>query len=286
MATTATSELAACLRSCRERVGPSDVGLVAGGQRRVRGLRREELAHLAGVSMDYLTRLEQGRALHPSASVLGALARALRLSDIERDHLFRLADQPPPGPGAIATHIPASVQRLMDRLTDVPVLITTAAREIIAANLLAQALFPEASAPSRRERTLAWRRFMGLHSSRVLTADELGDDEAILVAELQTALSRYPADDYLAALVSDLRGDSVRFEQLWTSHELAGRHAHQKRFRHPQVGPLTLDCDDLSVDGSDLHIVVFTAAPRSPSEEALALLGAIGLQRFGVEHCS
>ena len=138
------TELASCLRAWRERVSPLDVGLPAGGQRRVSGLRREEVAQLAGVSMDYLTRLEQGRAAHPSASVLGSLARALRLSDLERDHLYQLAGQPLPGDGVIDTHIPASVLALIDRLADVPVLVTTAAREIIAANPLAAALMPEA----------------------------------------------------------------------------------------------------------------------------------------------
>jgi transcriptional regulator with XRE-family HTH domain len=156
-----TEELAGCLRSWRERVSPADVGLSAGGQRRVSGLRREEVAQLAGVSMDYLTRLEQGRAANPSAAVLGALARAPRLSDDERAHLFDLAGQPMPGPGVIDTHIPASVQRLMDRLADVPVLVVTVAGETLAANPLASALLGDLTGLSRRERTLAWRNFTG-----------------------------------------------------------------------------------------------------------------------------
>src|SRR6185437_13678227 len=122
---TVSDELAGCLRSWRQRVSPVDVGISGAGQRRVPGLRREEVAQLAGVSMDYLTRLEQGRATSPSTSVLSSLARALRLSDIERDHLFQLAGQPLPAPGVIDTRIPASVIRLMDRLEDVPVLVTT-----------------------------------------------------------------------------------------------------------------------------------------------------------------
>ena len=280
MNTTATDELASCLRSWRERVSPTDVGLPAGGQRRVAGLRREEVAQLAGVSMDYLTRLEQGRATSPSASVLGALARALRLSDLERDHLFRLAGQPPLGPGVIDTRIPASVLRLMDRLSDAPVLVTTIAREIIAANALAGALFPEAAGGSRRERTLAWRRFKDLPSIRIMSPEELIEDEEILVAELQGALARCPTDSYVTALISDLRDQSPRFEELWSGHELRRGHAKEKRFSHPEVGELTLDCDDLVIQGSDLELVVFTAVPGSPSARALDLLGAIGLQRF------
>ena len=283
MTTAATGELAACLRSWRERIRPADVGLPSGGQRRVRGLRREELAQLAGVSMDYLTRLEQGRATRPSSSVLGSLARALRLSEIERDHLFRLAGQSPPGSGTIDTHVPASVQRLMDRLSDVPVLITTAAREIVAANPLAQSLFPEARSVPRRERTLAWRRFMNLPSSRILSAEESADDEMILVAELQAAQARFPADSHLAALISDLRGRSPRFAELWAGHQLRGGHARRKRFHHPEVGDFELDCDDLAVHGTDLHLVVFTAAPGSPSARALQLLSAIGCQQFDAQ---
>lgn len=283
MTTTVGGELAGCLRSWRERMSPADAGLPADGHRRVAGLRREEVAQLAGLSMDYLTRLEQGRATSPSASVLGSLARALRLSSFERDHLFRLAGQPLPGPGVIDTHIPASVQRLMDRLADVPVLITTVAREIVAANGMAAALFPEAAGGSRRERTLAWRRFMDFPSTRVMRSPaELAEAEEILVAELQSALARYPADTFLATMISDLRGQSQRFEELWTAHRLRAGHTKEKQFDHPEVGELTLDCDDLAIQGSDLELVVFTAAPGSSSAQALELLGAIGLQRFDV----
>ncbi len=281
METTATDELASCLRSWRERVSPAEVGLPSGGQRRVSGLRREEVAQLAGLSMDYLTRLEQGRATNPSASILGSLARALRLSDLERDHLYQLAGQSPPGDGVIDTHIPASVLRLMDRLADVAVMVTSIAGEIVAANPLAMALCGEAAGETRRERTVAWRRFMGFPSSRVTkTEEERIDAEEVLVADLQSALARYPADTFLTALVSDLREQSPRFEELWSKHRLRLGHAKEKHFIHPEVGELTLDCDDLTIEGSDLRLVIFSAAPGSTSARALELLGAIGLQRF------
>jgi transcriptional regulator with XRE-family HTH domain len=278
---TFSDELASCLRSWRERVNPADIGLPTDGNRRVAGLRREEVARLAGVSMDYLTRLEQGRATSPSAQVIGSLARALRLSDLERDHLLQLAGHPLPGPGVINTHIPASVLRLMDRLADTPVLVTTVAREIVAANTIATALLPEATGGSRRERTLAWRRFMGFSTNRVMrSAEERAEEDEILVAELQGALARYPADTFLTAMITDLRENSRPFEELWTSHRLRSGHAKEKRLNHPEVGELTLDCDDLAVQGSDLALVVFTAAPGSRSAQALELLGTIGLQRF------
>lgn len=280
----AGNELGGFLRFWRERVRPAEVGLTTNEARRVPGLRREEVAQLAGVSMDYLTRLEQGRATRPSVAVLGSIARALRLSDLEREHLFQLAGQPLPGPGVIDTHIPASVSRLIDRLGDIPVLVTSVAREIVAANAIAQALFPEAAGGAgvaRRERTLAWRHFMELPTTRVFRSrQELLEDEEILVAELQGAQARYPADTFLAALIFDLRTQCPRFEELWTGHRLRGGHTKQKQFRHPELGQFELCCDDLVIQGSDLELVVFTAAAGSPAAQALELLGAIGLQRF------
>jgi transcriptional regulator with XRE-family HTH domain len=281
MTTITRNELGGFLRSWRERTSPAEVGLASAGRRRVSGLRREETAQLAGMSVDYLTRLEQGRATSPSAAVVGSLARALRLSDLEREHLFQLAGQPLPGPGVIDTHIPASVLRLIDRLGDIPVVVTSVAREIVATNALGAALFPELSGPSRRERTLVWRRFMDLPSTRIMRSpQELVEDEEILVAELQGALARYPADTFLTTMISDLRAQSPRFEELWTGHRLRGGHTKQKQFSHPEVGQLELCCDDLVVQGTALQLVVFTAAAGSPSAQALELLGAVGLQRF------
>src|SRR3712207_4271248 len=138
-------ELAGCLRSWRERLSPSDAGLRAGSQRRVAGLRREEVAQLAGVSVDYLSRLEQGRAQSPSPSVLASLARALRLSADERSHLLRLAGHAEPGPGTIDRHITPGVQRMLDRLADLPVMVVDAANELVATNALATALIGDFS---------------------------------------------------------------------------------------------------------------------------------------------
>lgn len=274
-------ELAGCLRSWRERVSPADVGLPAGGQRRVSGLRREEVAQLAGVSMDYLTRLEQGRAANPSAAVLGSLARALRLGEDERGHLFRLAGQPLPGPGVIDTHIPASVQRLMDRLADVPVLVVTVAGEILAANALASALQGDPTGLSRRERTLAWRNFSDAPHSRIVqSSDERVEAEEVAVADLQHALAHYPHDTYLTTMVAELRTSSPRFRELWSEHRVRRAHARRKTFAHPDLGELTFDCDALAIQDTALQLIVYTAAPGSPAAAALPLLAAIGLQQF------
>jgi transcriptional regulator with XRE-family HTH domain len=273
-------DLASCLRSWRERQSPADAGLPAGRRRRVPGLRREEVAQLAGVSVDYLARLEQGRAGTPSASVLAALARAMRLTADERSHLFRLAGHAEPGPGTINRHITPSLQRLLDRLADVPVMVVDASGEIVAANSLATALIGDLSGRSRRERNIAWRHFTGASSRIVRTPAEEAEAETALVAELHDALGRYPADEFLSSLIADLRELSPRFSELWDRRPVARAPARRKTFMHPEVGTITLDCDALTVEGSDLSVIVYTAAAGSRDADSLALLGAIGLQAF------
>lgn len=273
-------QLAGCLRSWRARLTPADAGLPAGSQRRVSGLRREEVAQLAGVSVDYLARLEQGRAANPSPSVLASLTRALRVSDDERAHLFRLAGHAEPRPGTIDRHITPSLQRLLDRLTDVPVVVGDATGQIVACNPLANALLGDISAMSPRERNLAWRYFSGAPSRVLRTPAEEVEAEARLVAELRDALGRYPGDEQLGELIEDLRALSPRFERLWQQHPVARSPARRKTFLHPEVGAITLDCDVLTVQGSDLRLIVYTAPGGSRDAETLALLGAIGLQSF------
>ncbi len=200
----ADHELAGCLRSWRERLTPAHAGLPTGTQRRVPGLRCEEVAHLAGVSVDDLARLEQNRAHRPSSSVLASPARALRLTDDERSHLFRLAGQAEPGPGTIDRHITPSLHRLLDRLADVPVLVVDAASEIVAANPLAAPLIGDLSGASRRKRTVAWRQFTGSRSRIVRTAEQQAEAEAATAAELRDALGRFPSDEHLNDLIRDL----------------------------------------------------------------------------------
>jgi transcriptional regulator with XRE-family HTH domain len=273
-------ELAACLRSWRDRLSPAEAGLPAGGTRRAPGLRREEVAQLAGLSLDYLARLEQGRASNPSPSVLAPLARALRLTDAERDHLYRVAGQAPPAAGSIPRHITPGVQRILDRLGDVPVLVLDAAWHVVAVNPLAAALLGDLTREPLRERNIIWRHFAGAPSRIVRSAEEEAAQEAEAVADLHDALGRYPADPVLRELIDDLRAASPRFAELWEQRPVARRAADRKTFEHPESGRITLDCDVLSVSGSDLRLVVYTAAAGSPDAEALALLGAIGLQTF------
>jgi transcriptional regulator with XRE-family HTH domain len=273
-------ELAACLRTWRDRLSPADVGLPAGGRRRAPGLRREELAQLAGLSVDYLARLEQGRASHPSPSVLAPLARALRLTEDERAHLFRVAGQAEPLAGTINRHLTPSVQRVLDRLADVPVMVIDAAYEVVAANALAIALVGDKRDATPRQRNIAWGQFTGTPSRFVRDDDETTRMDAEVVADLREALGRYPEDAVLRALIDDLLEASPRFAELWQQAPVAPRTASRKSIEHPEVGRITVDCDILTVRGSDLRLIVYTAAPGSKDAQALQLLAAIGTQSF------
>jgi transcriptional regulator with XRE-family HTH domain len=277
---TSSGELSACLRTWRDRIGPEEAGLQSGGARRAPGLRREEVAALAGVSVDYLTRLEQGRATNPSPSVVAALARALRLTDNERDHLFRVAGQAPPQRGTIDRHVTPGVQRVLDRLADVPVTVLDASWTVVSQNALAAALLGDISGLTGRDRNLVWRHFTAAPSRVTHEGEERDRFAAEAVADLHYAAGRYPDDVTLAKLVADLREASPRFAALWDQRPVAPRVASRKTFEHPEVGRLTLDCDVLRVEGSDLRLVVYTTVPGSPDAAALELLGTIGLQTW------
>ena len=261
-------ELAHCLRTWRDRLTPEDADLSSDGRRRAPGLRREELADLAGVSVDYLARLEQGRAHNPSPSVLASLARVLRLSEDERAHVFRMAGLMPPRSGSIDRELTPAVRRMLEGMNDVPVLVADAAWTIIAANALARELLGEV------EGNIVWRHFKGAMSriDRDPESDRRFEQET--VADLHDALGRYPDDEPLRELIAALRSDSPLFAELWEQRPVAPRRADRKTFIHPDAGPITLDCDILSVRGSDLRLIVYTAPPGSPDAEALASLGA------------
>jgi len=270
-----TEELAACLRTWRDRLTPEAAGLPGGGRRRAPGLRREEVAQLAGLSVDYLARLEQGRATSPSPSVLAPLARALRLSDDERAHLFRTAGQAPPLAGHIDRHITPGVQRVMDRLGDVPVLVIDAAYFPVAANALGHALV------GAREDNIAWRHFTGDGAGRFIrTAEEHERMSKEVVGDLRAARGRYPDDPRLRRLIDDLLEASPEFAVLWEQAPVGVRAASRKTVDHPEVGRMTLDCDSLHVAGSDLRLIVYTAEPGSEEAGKLALLATIGTQSF------
>lgn len=272
------TELGQALRRWRDRVPPQTAGLPAGGHRRAAGLRREELALLAGISVDYVTRLEQGRAANPSGQVVEALARALRLSGDERAHLFRLAGLAPPGPETVPAYLTPSVQRLLDRLVDTPVGVTDAAMTLLVANPMYAALMGDPSGRRGFERNGVWRNFMGAPTRVRHTPQETRAFEIGMVSELRTTATRYPADRQLRRLIAELRAGSERFAELWNAGVVGRLEASRKTIEHPQVGPLTLDCDLLRVEGNDLHILVYSAEPGTEAAEKLELISVLGTQ--------
>ncbi|MBF4604154.1 helix-turn-helix domain-containing protein [Curtobacterium sp. VKM Ac-2884] len=273
------SEFASVLRSWRDRVRPEEVGLPAGPGRRTPGLRREELAALAGVSVDYVVRLEQGRALNPSPQLLGALATALRLTAAERDHLCRVAGVAPPSLQVVPRHITPGVQRLVDRLGDVPIAVFTATHDIVLWNDLWAALNGDPSRAVGIERNLVWRHFMHAHDGVEWDDEHQEEFSSDLAADLRQASGRYPADRDLSELVARLRRDSPEFERRWDTGRIAEHRASRKQVRTP-VGPIEIDCDVLTVPGGDLRIVVYTAVPGTEDAAKLDLLRVTGLQQF------
>ncbi|MGC5166949.1 helix-turn-helix transcriptional regulator [Luteimicrobium sp. DT211] len=275
-------ELARALRRWRERLTPADVGLTAGVRRRTPGLRREEVALVAGVSVDYVVRLEQGRGPRPSAQVLASLARALRLDDDERDQLYHLAGTAPPPPGRVDLHVRPSVQRLLDRLSDLPTMVLSAKSDVLAWNAMSSALLGDWAELPARERNLARMRFLGVsvrRRGRVALSDaEREETSAQTVASLRSAAGRYPADPGLAELVRELRAGSEEFARLWDSGITGRWRSHRKTIEHDQLGLVTLDCDTLHVPDSDQSVIVYSAGPGTPEAEALALLRVLGTQ--------
>ncbi|MCX5144901.1 MULTISPECIES: helix-turn-helix transcriptional regulator [unclassified Streptomyces] len=274
----ATSEFGQALRRWRDRVPPQAAGLPAGGQRRAAGLRREELALLAGISADYVTRLEQGRASNPSAQVVEALGRALRLSGTERTHLFGLAGLVPPGRDTVPAYITPGVHRLIDRLGATPLAVHDASWTLLLANPPYAALMGDPSGWRGHERNGVWRNFLGRPGRVRHTEESRRELEAALAADLHAVADRYPADPRLRGLVAELRAGSDRFAALWESGTVGQHRSARKTIDHPHVGALTLDCDVLTVEGSELRIMVYTAEPGTEDAERLALLTVLGTQ--------
>ncbi|MFF7356117.1 MULTISPECIES: helix-turn-helix transcriptional regulator [Streptomyces] len=268
------AELAGFLRSRRERISPADVGMSAGPRRRTPGLRREEVALLAFISTEYYTRLEQARGPRPSREVLAGLARALRLSDAEREHLHLLAGASPgPAPGP-SREVRQGILDLVHRLPRSAAFVTSATLEVLAWNELAAALMEDFSALSRRDRNLARRAFLGPRAEgrRLYGVSDADAFARHAARRLRTAAARYPEDPEVTGLVRELRSGSEEFARLWDSHDVAAEPTLRKTFQHPLVGPVTVNCDALALADRDQQVVIYTAVPGTPSEQALRLL--------------
>jgi transcriptional regulator with XRE-family HTH domain len=273
-------ELASFLRRHRERISPHTVGLPVSGPRRTPGLRREEVAQLAHISTQYYTRLEQARGPRPSRHVLATLGRALRLGDAERDHLYALAGEPAAGPpGSPPSEVPDTVLELIERMPDTAAIVLDAKYDVIAWNPLAAALLDDFSARSRRDRNLIRRYF--LHPDRTrhhygITGG--GDFGKYAAGRLRAATARYPDDRGTRDLVRELLLRSPEFAGQWQTGDVFDARHMAKSVDHPQVGLIPLTCDVLTVPERDQHVVLFTAEPGSPAQDALRLLAVIGLQ--------
>jgi transcriptional regulator with XRE-family HTH domain len=273
------NELGRTLHAWRDRVTPAEAGLPTGGRRRAPGLRREELALLAGLSVDYIIRLEQGRSDSPSVQVLTALSRALRLSDAERNHLFVVAGQVQPLTGRISAHIPASVQRIVDQLDGTPLCVYDASWTLITWNALGAALLGDPSGWTGRNRNIIWRAFAGEPHARIRqTPEQLRSFFIATVTDLRASVARYPNDRELATFVEDLRECSAEFAALWDQPVIGFHRSEHKTIEHPELGIIGVDSDVLTVPGSDLRMVLYTAVPGSEAAEKLRLLSVIGLQ--------
>jgi transcriptional regulator with XRE-family HTH domain len=272
------AELADFLRRGRARLDPSDVGLTAGARRRTPGLRREEVAALAGMSVDYYARLEQSRGPRPSRQMLTALARALRLTDDERDHLFHLGGEEPPRRETASGHVRPGLLLILDRLHDTPAQLVTDCGEVLAQNTMAKALVGDVMSRPPRDRNLA-RLFFLDPTARALFPDE---DRAAHarghVASLRAVAAARPDDPEPAALVAELRASSEEFASLWDEHQVSQRDRATKRFLHPLVGLLELDCEVMLSHQHHQLLIVHTARPGTETYERLQLLRVVGLQ--------
>ncbi|WP_405842440.1 helix-turn-helix transcriptional regulator [Streptomyces sp. NBC_01518] len=278
-------ELAAFLKSRRDRVRPADVGLPVGPRRRVPGLRREEVAQLAGLSADYYTELERGRGAQPSAQTLSALARALRLGGDQRDHLFHLADRPLPesAHGVGARHVQPALLGLLDRLATTPAQVITDLHETLVQNELAVALLGRAPEPRGPATGFAYRWFTDPASRAVYPAEDHAHHSRVFVADLQAVAARRSRDSEVAGMTAALRRRSEEFAALWDTHDVGLRRTDHKRIVHPTLGVIELDCHSLFSEDGRQRLLWFTAPPGTEGAAQLELLGVIGTQDMGAD---
>lgn len=270
------ADLAGFLRRSRERLTPRDVGLAEGSRRRTPGLRREEVAALAGMSPDYYMRLEQARSPQPSGQLLAALARALRLTEDERDHLYLLAGHRPPEGARAGEHLRPGLRYLLDRLEGVPVQVLSDLGDVLAQNDLALALFGCVCSVAEDDRNVVLRWFTEPAVRDHFAAEEHEEHGRELVADLRAAVAHRGNDPESRALVTRLCGASAEFAALWDRHEVAVRRAHPYRLVHPELGPIEFDCEVLATPATDQRLRIFTPPPGGT--DVLDMLRVLGPQ--------
>lgn len=270
------SSLADFLRRRRESLRPDDVGLGGSVRRRTPGLRREEVAMLAGVSVDYYSRLEQSRGATPSASVVNAVARALQCDRDQRDHLLHLAGHPIPPRGGDG-HIRPGLIAVANRLVDVPAVIVTDLGELIWQNPMGRALFADLPIGQGRERNLIWQWFDD-PQSRPMPEEDWDRISAAHVSDLRATYARRSGDQQVQTLVADLIDLSSEFARLWERHDVAVRRSDVKNFIHKDIGLLEFRCEVLLTPDDDISLLVFFPLEGTETASRLELLGVVGTQ--------
>jgi transcriptional regulator with XRE-family HTH domain len=272
-------QLADFLRRRREAIRPAEVGIVDGPRRRTAGLRREEVAMLAGMSVDYVVRLEQGRSSQPSTQLLGALARALRLSDDERAHLFHLAGHRPPPADGLARLARAGLLRMLDLLGDTPAMVLSDLGEVLAQNRASVLLAGDHTGFSGDRRYHVFRWFTDPAARSACPPEDQDNQARLLVADLRAAAGRRSGDATVAGLVDRLHAASADFRRLWAEHEVAVRRADRKTLLHPRVGRVLMDCETLVTPDQGQQLLVLTPADAE-ARERLELLRVLGTEEF------
>ncbi|GIH03217.1 transcriptional regulator [Rhizocola hellebori] len=268
-------ELADFLRTRRARVSPIEVGLPGNSRRRVPGLRREEVAQLAGMSVDYYTRLEQGRGPHPSRQILNALGRALMLTTDERAHLFHLTGQAPALSQGPRRDVPEGVLHLLEGLDGTPAYVLDAKYDMLAWNDTCAALFgwPYESGP-KQGNVIRWI-FAAPNLREHLCDEEKSRFAWGSVADLRAAAARYPEDRGIRELVAEMLALSPEFAQMWATHDVEVRRDQRKVISHPELGEIAIECQVLHIPDRDQRLIIYTAAPGSPAQLKLCQLRAL-----------
>ena len=271
--------LADFLRRRRETLRPSDVGLPEGARRRAPGLRREEVAQLAAMSADYYTRLEQRRGPQPSEQMLASLARALRLTDDERDYLYRLAGQNAPDRFSGSSHVSPALQRVLDRLDDSPALVLSNLGETLLQNRMSAALLGDRSGYTGLERSEYYRWFVHPETERIRYPEDDRDRQSrAQVAALRLAYGTMGAESRAGELVRALLKSSPEFADLWDRHEVAKRFEDHKTLVHPDLGEIEVDCQPLYTENQAQALLVLTPRAGTGAAEKLRLLHVVGTQ--------
>ncbi|MGY0057304.1 helix-turn-helix transcriptional regulator [Streptomyces sp. LZ34] len=274
------TELGAFLRSRRERIRPADVGLPSGPRRRVPGLRRDEVAQLAGASVDYYNELERGAGSQPSEQMIAALARALRLTADERDYLYHLADRPVPVHGSAASHVHPGMLDLLTRLTSTPAQVITDLHVTLVQNPLAVALLGDHSGLRGARASFVHRWFTAPDARQLYPEADHEDQSRAFVADLRAAAARRDAKDTEASsMISSLLDTSPEFAALWADHDVAFRRGDRKRLNHPTLGLIEVNCLNLFSEDGRQRLLWFTPAVGTDSADLLDLLAVLGTQK-------